>query len=100
MAPRLPDLGSFAEPALLILVSLCDGPSHGYAIMLDVDQDARWVAPLIVAATGADDPGTDYWTLRDDKLVQLLIGLSTLVESTTLVVGHRFGSRNRKMGYA
>ncbi|MGZ8290074.1 MAG: hypothetical protein ACXW2U_16345 [Telluria sp.] len=70
------------------------------AIMLDVDADARWVAPLIVAATGAEDPGTDYWTLRDDTLVQLLIGLSTLVESTTLVVGHRFGSRNRKMGYA
>jgi DNA-binding PadR family transcriptional regulator len=31
------DLGRFAEPALLILVSLADGPKHGYAIMTDVD---------------------------------------------------------------
>ncbi|RJG25883.1 hypothetical protein [Massilia cavernae] len=69
------------------------------AVLLDVDQDARWIAPLIVAATGAEDPGTDYWTLPDDKLIQLVIGLSCLVESTTLVVGHRFGSLHRKMGY-
>lgn len=31
------DLGRFAEPALLIMVSLADGPKHGYAIMTDVD---------------------------------------------------------------
>ncbi len=35
--PRVPDLGRFAEPALLILVSLTDGPKHGYAIMTDVE---------------------------------------------------------------
>lgn len=29
-------LGRFAEPSLLILVSLSDGPKHGYAIMVDV----------------------------------------------------------------
>ena len=34
---RIPDLGRFAEPALLILVSLSDGPKHGYAIMTDVE---------------------------------------------------------------
>jgi DNA-binding PadR family transcriptional regulator len=37
MEPRVPDLGRFAEPALLILVSLSDGPKHGYAIMTDVE---------------------------------------------------------------
>lgn len=31
------DLGRFAEPSLLILVSLSDGPKHGYAIMTDVE---------------------------------------------------------------
>jgi DNA-binding PadR family transcriptional regulator len=31
------DLGRFAEPSLLILVSLSDGPKHGYAIMSDVE---------------------------------------------------------------
>ena len=29
-------LGRFAEPWLLILTSLADGPKHGYAIMTDV----------------------------------------------------------------
>ncbi len=37
MQPRIPELGRFAEPALLILVSLSDGPKHGYAIMADVE---------------------------------------------------------------
>jgi DNA-binding PadR family transcriptional regulator len=31
------DLGRFAEPAVLVLVSLSDGPKHGYAIMTDVE---------------------------------------------------------------
>ena len=29
-------LGQFAEPWLLVLTSLSDGPKHGYAIMVDV----------------------------------------------------------------
>jgi len=29
-------LGRFAEPWLLVLTSLSDGPKHGYAIMADV----------------------------------------------------------------
>ncbi len=37
MVTRIPELGRFAEPALLILVSLSDGPKHGYAIMTDVE---------------------------------------------------------------
>src|SRR5260221_14002554 len=36
-ASRPPEIGRFAEPALLILVSLADGPKHGYAIMTDVE---------------------------------------------------------------
>src|SRR5918995_3280766 len=32
------ELGRFAEPAVLVLVSLSDGPRHGYAIMTDVEQ--------------------------------------------------------------
>jgi DNA-binding PadR family transcriptional regulator len=31
------ELGRFAEPAILVLVSLSDGPKHGYAIMTDVE---------------------------------------------------------------
>jgi DNA-binding PadR family transcriptional regulator len=53
MPPQVPDLGRFAEPALLILVSLSDGPKHGYAIMADVE-----------AGTGRPmGPGTLYAAL-------------------------------------
>src|SRR5438552_9294295 len=38
MAGNFPEFGRFAEPALLILVSLSDGPKLGYAIMTDVEE--------------------------------------------------------------
>ncbi|MBA3234497.1 MAG: PadR family transcriptional regulator [Chloroflexi bacterium] len=38
MTDDVPELGRFAEPALYILVSLSDGPKHGYAIMTDVEE--------------------------------------------------------------
>jgi DNA-binding PadR family transcriptional regulator len=38
MGSKVPEFGKFAEPSLLILVSLSDGPKHGYAIMQDVEQ--------------------------------------------------------------
>jgi DNA-binding PadR family transcriptional regulator len=38
MEAKIPVFGRFAEPSLLILVSLSDGPKHGYAIMQDVEQ--------------------------------------------------------------
>ena len=36
MHGKLDSLGRFAEPWLLILTRLADGPKHGYAIMTDV----------------------------------------------------------------
>ena len=33
---ELDDFGRFAEPALLILISLADGPKHGYAMTEDI----------------------------------------------------------------
>jgi DNA-binding PadR family transcriptional regulator len=38
MNAQPPKFGRFAEPSLLILVSLSDGPKHGYAIMQDVER--------------------------------------------------------------
>lgn len=35
------DLGRFAEPSLLILISLADGPKHGYAMMDDIRHLAK-----------------------------------------------------------
>ena len=40
MRPRLFDFGRFSEPALLILISLADGPKHGYAVMEDIARTA------------------------------------------------------------
>jgi DNA-binding PadR family transcriptional regulator len=37
MHTKFDGLGRFADPSLLILTSLADGPKHGYAIMTDVD---------------------------------------------------------------
>jgi DNA-binding PadR family transcriptional regulator len=36
MHGKFDDLGRFADPSLLILTSIADGPKHGYAIMTDV----------------------------------------------------------------
>ena len=33
-------LGRFAEPAVLVMVSLAGGPKHGYAITVDVERVA------------------------------------------------------------
>jgi DNA-binding PadR family transcriptional regulator len=38
MESKVPEFGRYAEPSLLILVSLSNGPKHGYAIMQDVEQ--------------------------------------------------------------
>jgi DNA-binding PadR family transcriptional regulator len=35
--PALRDLGRFSEPALFVLVSLADGPKHGYGMLQDID---------------------------------------------------------------
>jgi DNA-binding PadR family transcriptional regulator len=34
---ELAELGRFSEPALHILISLADGPKHGYAMTLDIE---------------------------------------------------------------
>lgn len=72
----------------------------GDAVVLDVDPDAQWIAPLIVAATQTPAPSAQLWILPDDKLTQLIVGLSSLVASTTLVSGHNFGARSRKLHYS
>ena len=37
---ELDDFGKFAEPALMILISLAEGPKHGYAMTDDIEQVA------------------------------------------------------------
>lgn len=50
----LSELGRFSEPALFILISLADGPKHGYAMQDDIG-----------ALTGErPGPGTLYGAVR------------------------------------
>jgi len=37
---ELDDFGRFAEPALMVLISLAEGPKHGYAMTDDIEQVA------------------------------------------------------------
>jgi hypothetical protein len=64
------------------------------AVVLDVTPEADWVEPLLCAVSGMAPPKGRLWVLPEDKLVQLILGLSTLIASTTLVVGHKFGRRS------
>src|SRR3990167_3418981 len=59
-------------------------------VLLDVTPAAEWVAPLITAATGIASPQGRIWALPDDRLTQLVLGLSSLIESTRMVVGHSY----------
>ena len=65
MPEDVSDLGRFAEPSLYIMVSLSEGPKHGYAIMTDVE-----------AGTGRPlGPGTLYAALARLEERGLIEGL-------------------------
>jgi len=68
------------------------------ALVLDLTPEAEWIAPLILAAAQLDEaPPGRLWVLPEDKLIQLMLGLSSLIASSILVAGHRFG-RPQRMG--
>lgn len=60
-------LGRFLEPALLILISLADGPKHGYAMMEDINQ-------LHAVRLG---PGTLYGALSRLERQHLIMPMPT-----------------------
>lgn len=67
------------------------------AVILDIEPDAAWIAPLVMAATGAEQPDGQFWMLPDNKLVQLMLGLSTLIDCSLIVTGHHFGKYGRRL---
>jgi len=81
---------TLAEGGELYLQTTQDG-----ALILDVTEDAAWVAPLIAAVGQTEAPKGRLWILPDDKLVQLILGLSGLISASILVVGHNFGRGQR-----
>src|SRR5262245_1537690 len=62
---ELAGLGRFAEPSLVVLLALSDGPKHGYAIMTEARSVTR--EPL--------GPGTPYATLSRLEARGLIEGL-------------------------
>ncbi|HEV7814787.1 MAG TPA: hypothetical protein VGP06_06750 [Janthinobacterium sp.] len=85
---------TLTEGGEIFLQTSADG-----AVILDVTAEAEWVAPLIMAATGVGHPGSSIWILPDDKLIQLVLGLNSLIATSTLVVGHPFGLKQRKTAF-
>src|SRR5450830_1919630 len=59
-------------------------------ILLDVTEEAQWVAPVISAATGVATPTSSVWALPGDTLTQLILGLSGLIAATRIVVSHAY----------
>ena len=78
MNDRQAELGRFAEPSLHILISLSDGPKHGYAIMVDIERVAG--SPM--------GPGTLYGALARLERRGLIEALD-LVERRRRIPAHR-----------
>ena len=60
MDPKAPPFGRYAEPSLLILASLSNGPKHGYAMMVDIEAETgRPMGPgtLYAALTRLEEGG-------------------------------------------
>lgn len=59
-------------------------------VLLDVTPEAAWVIPVISAVTQVDVPRGQVWILPAHVLTQLVLGLNSLIDSSWLVLGHRF----------
>jgi hypothetical protein len=62
-------------------------------VMLDVTPEAEWVTPVMVAATQINAPASRIWVLPGHALTQLVLGLSSLIASTRIVLQHDFKIR-------
>lgn len=85
---------TLAEGGDIVMQTGADG-----CVILDVSAEADWIAPLIVAVAQVEPPAGSLWLLPDDKLIQLIIGLSSLIATSTLVAGHHFGRGQRPRAY-
>jgi hypothetical protein len=59
-------------------------------VLLDVTPEAQWIVPVITAATGVDVPPSQIWKLPDDKLTELIFGLSSLIAASRMVASHNY----------
>ncbi|WP_136418697.1 hypothetical protein [Herbaspirillum sp. ST 5-3] len=62
-------------------------------ILLDVTPEAEWAVPVISAATNMLAPPGQIWAMPGTALTQLVLGLSSLIGSTRIVLQHDFRIR-------
>lgn len=66
-------------------------------VLLDVTADAQWAAPVVAAAVNVAPPDGQIWHFSDDKLIQFVLGLSSLVASATMVLRHDFHWKKKRI---
>lgn len=59
-------------------------------VLLDVTPEADWIAPVIGAATGSTPPRGQIWCLPQYVLIELILGLNSLIASSRLVLRHEY----------
>lgn len=59
-------------------------------ILLDVNEDAQWVNPIITACSQVAAPRGQIWCLPQHSLIALIMGLNPLIASSRLVTHHAF----------
>ncbi len=59
-------------------------------ILLDLTPEAQWVAPVVSAATGVAPPRGQIWVLPAGAMLPLLMGLSSLIAASRLVLQHEY----------
>jgi hypothetical protein len=62
-------------------------------IVLDIADEASWVTPIIEACTNAKPAKGQIWVLPENTLIQLILGLNSLIATSTIVLRHDFGMR-------
>lgn len=64
-------------------------------VLLDVTEDASWVAPVITAATNIAAPAASIWQLPAEAMTQLVYGLNSLIAATRIVLEHDYKFKKR-----
>ncbi|AZP12052.1 hypothetical protein [Undibacterium parvum] len=62
-------------------------------VWLDLTAEAEWVAPVISATTQLAAPRGQIWILPQGALLQLILGLNSLIASSHLVLKHAYRTR-------
>lgn len=62
-------------------------------VLLDLTAEAEWVAPVISATTQLAAPRGQIWVLPQHALLQLILGLNSLIASSHLVLKHEYRTR-------